>query len=144
MRRVVLTFVMMLEGVLLILGAVGAVLPTAVLPIDQYLGSQASAAAAALGIGLCVAAANPPAHVAWVRIGILYAALSVGYQTFTYFVLGKPIALLAVTVAVVCGVLMAVLYPHRGDLMPKTPRQLRAASVAPGPGSELYAPLEGG
>jgi hypothetical protein len=140
----VLTFVMMLEGALLIVGAVGAVVPTAVFPFDQYLGSQASAAAAALGVGLCVAAANPPAHVGWVRIGILYALLSVGYQSFTYFDLGKPIALVPVGIAVVCGVLMVVLYPHRGDLMPKTPRQLRAASVAPGPGPELYTPLEGG
>jgi hypothetical protein len=142
MRRTVLTFVMMLEGALLILGAVGTILPTAVFPIDQYLGSQASAAAAALGVGLCVAAANPPAHVAWVRIGILYAGLTVGYQAFTYFLLGKPIAPASLTIAVVCGILMAVLYPHRGDLMPKTPRQLRAASIAPGPGAELYAPVE--
>jgi hypothetical protein len=137
MRRIVLTFVMMLEGALLIAGAVATVLPTALFPFDEFVGSQASAAAAALGVGLCVAAANPRAHVAWVRIGILYAVLTLGQQAFVYFVLGKPVALLAVSVALVGGVLMAVLYPQRGDLMPKTPRQQRATSVVPGAGPEL-------
>lgn len=128
---------MLLQGAVLIAGAAETILPTALLPFDELMGTQSSAAAAALGVGLCVAAANPAANVSWVRIGILYAALVIGYQAFAYLVLGKHASVEAVAFSVACAGLMAILYPHRDDLMPKTPRRSHATAVAPGTGPEL-------
>jgi len=57
MRRKALTAVMLLFGVMLIAGGVISIIPTALFPVDQYLGSHASVAAVAMGVGMAVGSA---------------------------------------------------------------------------------------
>ena len=57
-------------GVGLLGGATGTVLVTSFKSIDEQVGTNGSAAAAVLGIGIIIAAFNPTGSVAWVRAGI--------------------------------------------------------------------------
>lgn len=122
MRKKLLVAVMLLFGAILILGAVVSVLPTSLVPVDAAVGSNASVAAGALGIGICVAAVDPVTNISWVRISILYAVLVVAYQLAAHFALGLPIATLPMLVGGVSAILMIALYPKRGSLAPPVVR----------------------
>src|SRR5437879_13062952 len=71
---------MLLMGIGLLGGAVGTVLVQSFRAIDEQVGTNGSAAAAVLGIGLIVAAFNPSGSVAWVRGGILYGLVVLGFE----------------------------------------------------------------
>ena len=61
MRRLLLTVGMLLMGMALVGGAAVSLVGTSLLPLDQEVGTHASAAGAVLGIGLMAAAVNPAA-----------------------------------------------------------------------------------
>ena len=63
---------MLLMGMALVGGAAVSLVGTSLLPLDQEVGTHASAAGAVLGIGLTAAAVNPAGNIGWVRAGILY------------------------------------------------------------------------
>jgi hypothetical protein len=132
MRRISLTVVMLGMGAALIAGAGVSIVPNALMDLDRLVGTHASVAAAALGVGMCAAAVNPAAHLSWVRIGILYSALVVLYQAVIYLALGVPPAPAPLAFSLACGVLLVLLYPHRRDLLPKTPKQAQPSPVFPG------------
>ena len=88
MKRIALTFVMLLMGTALIAGGAESIFPMALLPLDEAIGTHSSVAAIALGMGLCVSAFKPAAHIGWVRMGILYGLLVIAYQVAMYFYLG--------------------------------------------------------
>src|SRR5947199_71959 len=71
---------MLLMGIGLLGGAVGTILVASFKSIDEQVGTNGSAAAAVLGIGLIIAAFNPAGSVAWVRGGILYGLIVLVFE----------------------------------------------------------------
>ena len=118
MRRLGLSLVMVVMGVGLIAGSAVANLTTSLFQLEQEVGTNASAAAAALGVGLMAAASNPKAHIGWVRIGILYGPIVLGYQAAAHFALSAEFKLGPVVFGLACSLLLIALYPQRGRLLP--------------------------
>ena len=131
MRPLILRIGMLLMGIGLLGGAVGTVLLPSFKAIDQQVGTNGSAAAAVLGIGLIVAAFNPSGSVAWVRAGILYGLVVLVFEIvsairgkgFQDFHLGPVIFGLAFTLLLIAA------YPERKRLLPES----RAAIEEPKP-----------
>ena len=118
MRPLILRIGMLLMGIGLLGGAVGTVLVAEFRAIDEQVGTNGSAAAAVLGIGLIVAAFNPSGSVAWVRAGILYGVVVLVFEIVSAahghrFHLGPVIFGLAFTLLLVAA------YPERKKLLPE-------------------------
>lgn len=109
---------MLLMGIGLVGGAVGTVLVASFKSIDEQVGTNGSAAAAVLGIGLIVAAINPSGSIAWVRAGILYGLVVLAFEIVSWregkgFHLGPVIFGLAFTLLLIAA------YPERRKLLPE-------------------------
>ena len=120
---------MVLMGIGLLGGAAGTVLVTSFKSIDEQVGTNGSAAAAVLGIGLLVAAINPLGSIAWVRAGILYGLVVLIFEVISWlhgtsFHLGPVIFGLAFTL------LLVAVYPERRKLLPDTSKPVTADSAA--------------
>jgi hypothetical protein len=126
---------MLLMGIGLLGGAVGTVLVTGFKSIDEQVGTNGSAAAAVLGIGLIVAAFNPAGSISWVRAGILYGIVVLVFEVIAALhgkgALGPVIFGLAFTLLLIAA------YPERRTLLPEAPakpgstgrvEQIRAAA----------------
>ena len=114
-----LTAVMVLLGLLLVVGSLLASAGTTFFPFDQFVGTRASIAGVTFGIGVMLAGMRPAANVSWVRLAILYCALEVVTEVFDYFWLGgAAFNLVPFVVSIIFGVLLIVLYPRRGELVP--------------------------
>lgn len=118
MKRLFLTFVMLLMGMALVGGAAVSLVGTALVPLDQQVGTHASAAGAVLGIGLMAAAINPAANIGWVRAGILYGIVVFGFELGSHFLLGAPFNIGPVVFGLACALLLVALYPERRALVP--------------------------
>jgi hypothetical protein len=118
MRRLLLTIVMVLMGAALVAGSARALFGERLLPLDLELGTNASAAAAVLGIGLMAAAIHPAANIAWVRAGILYGLVTIGYELGAHFLIGSKFYFGPVIFGIACSLLLIALYPQRNKLMP--------------------------
>jgi hypothetical protein len=119
---------MLLMGTALIAGGAESIYPTALLPLDETIGTHSSVAAIALGMGICLAGVRPSQHVGWVRIGILYGPLVVAYQALMFHLIAKPFSPGPLIFGLLCSLLLAMLYPDRGRLIP--PRRDEAAQPA--------------
>ena len=120
---------MVLMGIGLLGGAAGTVLVTSFKSIDEQVGTNGSAAAAVLGIGLLVAAINPSGSIAWVRAGILYGLVVLIFEVISWlhsksFHLGPVIFGLAFTL------LLVAVYPERKKLLPVTSKPVAADTAA--------------
>lgn len=141
MRRLLLTVVMVLMGAALVAGSARALFGERLFPLDQEIGTHASAAAAVLGIGLMAAAIHPAANIAWVRAGILYGFVTIFYELGAHFLIGAQFYFGPVIFGIACSLLLIALYPQRSQLMPPVsdpPTAYRqphppAASTAPAP-----------
>jgi hypothetical protein len=131
MRRLLLTVAMLLMGAALVGGAAASLVGSTLGPLDQQVGTRASAAGAVLGIGLIVAAFNPAGSVGWVRAGILYGFAVVAFDAGRHFVWKEAFDLGPVFFGLAFSLLLIALYPERKKLMPSTPS--RRAPVAPPP-----------
>ncbi len=145
MRRVFLTVVMLLMGTALVGGSAKALFGDALLPLDQEIGTHSSAAAAVLGIGLMAAAVNPAANIGWVRAGILYGVVVVGFEIGAHFLIAAPFFYGPVIFGLACSLLLIALYPERRDLLPPVTGQPPAAPKAakppaPAPHSPAHPP----
>src|SRR3979409_964216 len=89
MRRLLLTLVMVLMGAAMVAGSARALFGNALLPLDLEIGTNSSAAAAALGVGLMPAAIHPANNIAWVRAGILYGIITVFYELGAHYIIGS-------------------------------------------------------
>jgi len=131
MKRLFLTVVMVLMGMALVGGAAVSLVGTALVPLDQQVGTHASAAGAVLGIGLIAAAINPAANIGWVRAGILYGIVVFGFELGSHFLLGAPFNLGPVVFGLSCALLLVALYPERRALIPPTTSLPMMAPRAP-------------
>jgi len=120
MKRLFLTVVMLLMGMALVGGAAVSLVGTALVPLDQQVGTHASAAGAVLGIGLMAAAVNPAGNIGWVRAGILYGIVVFGFEIGSHFLLGAPFNIGPVVFGLACALLLVALYPERKNLVPPT------------------------
>jgi len=138
MRRLMLTLVMVLMGAAMVAGSARALFGNALLPLDLEIGTNSSAAAAVLGIGLMAAAIHPANNIAWVRAGILYGLVTVFYELGAHYIIGSRFYFGPVIFGIACSLLLIALYPERAKLMPPMSdpptayRQPRSAGPATG------------
>src|SRR6266576_6744768 len=103
---------MLLMGVGLLGGAIGNVLLPSFKSIDEQVGTNGSAAAAVLGVGLIIAAMNPSGSVAWVRAGILYGLIVLLFEIVSA-IHGKGFHLGPVIFGLAFTLLLIAAYPER-------------------------------
>jgi len=133
-RPLILRIGMLLMGIGLLGGAVGTVLVQSFRAIDEQVGTNGSAAAAVLGIGLIIAAFNPSGSVAWVRGGILYGLVVLVFEIVSA-IHGKGFHLGPVIFGLAFSLLLIATYPERSKLLPsgtgpkKTPETPPAAAA---------------
>jgi len=130
MRRLLLTIGMLLMGMGLVGGAAVSLVGTSLLPLDQEVGTHASAAGAVLGIGLMAAAVNPSANVGWVRAGILYGFVVLAFEAGSYFLWHAQFHLGPVIFGLAFSLLLIATYPERKQLVPPA-RSLGSKPHAP-------------
>jgi hypothetical protein len=130
-----LTVAMLLMGMGLVGGAAVSLVGTSLLPLDQEVGTHASAAGAVLGIGLMAAAVNPAANVGWVRAGILYGFVVLAFEAGSYFLWRTQFHLGPVIFGLAFSLLLIATYPQRKQLLPPTrdPALRKPATTPPTP-----------
>ncbi len=132
MRRLLLTVGMLLMGMALVGGAAVSLVGTSLLPLDQEVGTHASAAGAVLGIGLMAAAVNPAGNIGWVRAGILYGFVVVAFEAGSYYLWRSPFHIGPVFFGLAFSLLLIATYPQRRQLVPSTSGiGTRRASLTP-------------
>ncbi len=130
-NRLALNVVLVFIGVMLIVGSVLSAIGTTLFPLDQFVGTRASVAGIAFGVGVTLAGFNPAAHPTWVRITVLYCALEVVYELVDSILLGRAgFALIPFLVSLIVGFLVIFLNPERGNLLPRSGGALRTAGLA--------------
>src|SRR6267143_2176275 len=120
MRRLLLTVGMLLMGMALVGGAAVSLVGTSLLPLDQEVGTHASAAGAVLGIGLMAAAVKPAGNIGWVRAGILYGFVVVAFEAGSYYVWHAQFHLGPIFFGLAFSLLLIATYPQRKQLIPST------------------------
>src|SRR4029077_12711555 len=118
MRRLLLTVVMVLMGAALVGGSARALFGEQLLPLDQEIGTHASAAAAVLCIGVIAAGGHPAKNIGWVRAGILYGFVTIFYELGAHYLIGAEFFIGPVIFGVACSLLLFALSPARAELMP--------------------------
>ncbi len=131
MRRILLTVAMLLMGMALVGGAAVSLVGTSLIPLDQEVGTHASAAGAVLGIGLMAAAVNPAANIGWVRAGILYGFVVVAFEAGSYYVWHAPFHFGPVFFGLAFSLLLIATYPQRKKLLPSSTREPVATPAPP-------------
>ena len=132
MRRLILTVAMLLMGMALVGGAAVSLVGTSLIPLDQEVGTHASAAGAVLGIGLMAAAVNPAGNLGWVRAGILYGFVVLAFEGGSYLLWKAPFHIGPVFFGLAFSLLLIATYPQRRPLVP---REISGAPSSP-PGAE--------
>jgi hypothetical protein len=122
MRRLLLTVGMLLMGMALVGGAAVSLVGTSLLPLDQEVGTHASAAGAVLGIGLMAAAVNPAGNIGWVRAGILYGFVVLAFEAGSYYLWHASFHIGPVFFGLAFSLLLIATYPQRRHLVPTTSR----------------------
>jgi peptidoglycan/LPS O-acetylase OafA/YrhL len=118
MRRLLLTLVMVLMGAAMVAGSARALFGDALAPLDKEIGTNSSAAAAVLGIGLMAAAIHPANNIPWVRAGILYGFVTVAFEIGAYYLIGSKFYFGPIIFGLACSLLLIALYPQRAKLVP--------------------------
>jgi hypothetical protein len=136
MRRLLLTVAMLLMGMALVGGAAVSLVGTSLLPLDQEVGTHASAAGAVLGIGLMAAAVNPAANIGWVRAGILYGFVVLAFEAGSYYLWHAPFHVGPVFFGLAFSLLLITTYPQRKQLVPSTSR----TGASPKPAAAAASP----
>jgi hypothetical protein len=142
MRPLILRIGMLLMGIGLLGGAVGTVLVQSFRAIDEQVGTNGSAAAAVLGIGLIIAAFNPSGSVAWVRGGILYGLVVLVFEIVSA-IHGKGFHLGPVIFGLAFSLLLIATYPERKELIPsRSEAKPEPTTTPPSPAKEPEADPE--
>ena len=139
MRRLLLTVGMLLMGMALVGGAAVSLVGTSLLPLDQEVGTHASAAGAVLGIGLMAAAVNPSANIGWVRAGILYGFVVLAFEAGSYYLWHASFHIGPVFFGLAFSLLLIATYPQRKQLVPSRPTSVPAPVKRPAPDEDKPA-----
>ncbi len=131
MRRILLTVAMLLMGMALVGGAAVSLVGTSLIPLDQEVGTHASAAGAVLGIGLMATAVNPAANIGWVRAGILYGFVVVAFEAGSYYVWHAPFHFGPVFFGLAFSLLLIATYPQRKKLVPSSTKEPVTTAAPP-------------
>jgi hypothetical protein len=123
---------MLLMGMALVGGAAVSLVGTSLLPLDQEVGTHASAAGAVLGIGLMAAAVNPAGNIGWVRAGIVYGFVVLAFEAGSYYVWHASFHLGPVFFGLAFSLLFIATYPQRKHLIPATAGDYAKGSAAKG------------
>jgi hypothetical protein len=126
MRRLLLTVGMLLMGMALVGGAAVSLVGTSLLPLDQEVGTHASAAGAVLGIGLMAAAVNPAGNIGWVRAGILYGFVVLAFEAGSYYLWHASFHIGPVFFGLAFSLLLIATYPERRQLVRSSPTPVAA------------------
>jgi hypothetical protein len=126
MRRLLLTVGMLLMGMALVGGAAVSLVGTSLLPLDQEVGTHASAAGAVLGIGLMAAAVNPAGNIGWVRAGILYGFVVLAFEAGSYYLWHASFHIGPVFFGLAFSLLLIATYPERKQLVRSSPAAVPA------------------
>jgi len=105
-------------GMALVGGAAVSLVGTSLLPLDQEVGTHASAAGAVLGIGLMAAAINPAANIGWVRAGVLYGFVVLAFEAGSYLLWQAPFHIGPVFFGLAFSLLLIAAYRQRSQLVP--------------------------
>jgi hypothetical protein len=133
---------MLLMGIGLLGGAVGTVLVASFKSIDEQVGTNGSAAAAVLGVGLIIAAINPSGSVAWVRAGILYGLIVLLFEIVSA-IHGKGFHLGPVIFGLAFTLLLIAAYPERKRLLggeARTTTETESSTTPDAPALETTEP----
>src|ERR1700694_1308006 len=136
MRRILLTVGMLLMGMGLVGGAAVSLVGTSLIPLDQEVGTHASAAGAVLGIGLMAAAVNPAGNIGWVRAGILYGFVVLAFEGGSYYLGHAAFHVGPVFFGLAFSLLLIATYPQRKQLVPS----ISGAAARPKPAPTPPAP----
>ncbi|MFN2463715.1 MAG: hypothetical protein ABR573_07430 [Candidatus Dormibacteria bacterium] len=111
-KRAILGLLLALEGVLIIAGAVVVAFSVSALyPLDQLLGADASVAAVVIGAAFIMTFRNPTRS--WVNLAILYSALTIAVQLWKYTTsYGTRPSLLTMVISAIFLVGFLALYPR--------------------------------
>lgn len=111
-RRAVLGILLALEGALIIAGAVVVAFSVSALyPLDQLLGADASIAAVVLGAAFIMTFRNPTRS--WVNLAILYSSLTIVTQAWKYFTTyGTRPSVLTMVISAIFLAGFVALYPR--------------------------------
>jgi predicted anti-sigma-YlaC factor YlaD len=139
-RRLLLTVGMLLMGMALVGGAAVSLVGTSLVPLDQEVGTHASAAGAVLGIGLMAAAFNPSGNIGWVRAGILYGFVVLAFEAGSYYLWHAPFHIGPVFFGLAFSLLLIATYPERRQLVPPAPNRKSSAARDMGPPVAKAAP----
>jgi hypothetical protein len=123
-----LTVAMLLMGMALVGGSAVSLVGTSLLPLDQEVGTHASAAGAVLGIGLMAAAVNPAGNIGWVRAGILYGFVVVAFEAGSFYVWHAPFHFGPIFFGLAFSLLLIATYPQRKKLVPSPPAREKPAA----------------
>ena len=126
-------------GIGLLGGSVGTELIDSFKAIDEQVGTNGSAAAAVLGIGLIIAAINPSGSVAWVRAGILYGLVVLAFEVVSA-IHGKGFHLGPVIFGLAFTLLLVAAYPERKKLLSPNSSPLAGRSASSPPPAEASTP----
>jgi len=126
-------------GIGLLGGAVGTVLVSSFKAIDEQVGTNGSAAAAVLGIGLIIAAFNPSRSATWVGAGILYGLVVVVFEIVSALH-GKGFHLGPVIFGLAFTLLLVAAFPERKRLIGDTVNP--APTIEPAPVAADEAAVE--
>ncbi len=124
-------------GIGLVGGAVGTDLVESFRSIDEQVGTNGSAAAAVLGVGLIVAAVNPSGSIAWVRAGILYGLVVLAFEIVSQFQ-GRGFHLGPVIFGLAFTLLLIATYPEGRKLLPASPLHSEKPTPEPEPAVESH------
>src|ERR1700674_4234516 len=141
-RRLLLTVGMLLMGMALVGGAAVSLVGTSLLPLDQEVGTHASAAGAVLGIGLMAAAVNPAGNIGWVRAGILYGFVVLAFEAGSYYLWHAPFHIGPVFFGLAFSLLLIATYPQRQQLAPSAAGYAPKQSAVPQAADEEKAVVE--
>jgi hypothetical protein len=144
MRRLLLTVGMLLMGMALVGGAAVSLVGTSLLPLDQEVGTHASAAGAVLGIGLMAAAFNPAGNIGWVRAGILYGFVVLAFEAGSYYLWQAPFHIGPVFFGLAFSLLLIATYPERRQLVPPAPDRKSSTARQTAPVATKAAALPDG
>ncbi len=111
-RHAILSILLVVQGAFILVGAaLVAFSSSALYPLDQLFGADASIAAIVLGAAFIMAFRTPSRQ--WVNLALLYEGLTIVVQLYKYFTnYGTRISITTTVISIIFLAAFAVTYPR--------------------------------